>query len=175
MGWGWLHREGKLGESSSGESQCRGKGATWLHALRSLEASRRHGNEGRGPGQHQQHLPTENIGRMALSPGNGHHGDKQPLLGMETPHTPTTATDVVWPAQDGSQPAVHHWRPVQIPDLSRTLCSPGRGIMVKMFGTWSWELAVEACISARPVTPGRYLICALPFPLLGTVAKRTAS
>lgn len=146
-----LHEEGKLEESRSRVS-LRWEGAAWLHALRSLEASLGHGIEGRGPGQHQQHLPTEDIGRMALSPGNGHHGDKQPLLGMETPPHPTTATDVVWSAHDGHKPAVHHWRPVQIPDLSRTLCSPGSGNMVKMFGTRSWGLAARSCTSALPVT-----------------------
>lgn len=66
----------------------RTEGAPWLHALRSLEASLGHGIEGRGPGQYQQHLPMEDIGRMAFIPGNGHHSDKQPLLGMETPPQP---------------------------------------------------------------------------------------
>lgn len=75
-----------------------------------------------------------------------------PFWEWKHPHTPTTATDVVWPAHDGHKPAVHHWRPVQIPDLSRTLCSPGKGNTAKMFGTWSWRLAARSCTSVLPVT-----------------------
>lgn len=128
----------------------RTEGARWLHALRSLEASLGHGIEGGGPGQDQQHLPTEDIGRWPSS---------QEMVTMVTnspfwewnppPHSPTTATDVVWPAHSGSKPAVRHWRPVKIRDLSRTLCSPGRGNMARVFGTQPSEL--ESRVLALPV------------------------
>lgn len=124
----------------------RTEGAPWLRALRSLEASLGHGIEGRGPGQYQQHLPMEDIGRMAFIPGNGHHGDKQPLLGMETPPHPYHCHRCGLASPQWKQASC---APLEACQDTRTLCSPERGNMARGFGTQPSEL--ESRVSALPV------------------------
>lgn len=111
-----------------------------------------------------------------------------PFWEWKHPHSPTTATDVIWPAHSGSKPAVHHWRPVKIPDLSRTLCSPGRVNMVRVFGTQpsepqslrgsetqqSQSSESQLCLSTCRIS-GRYFTCALTSPLTRTEMTRPAS
>lgn len=152
----------------------RTEGALWLRALRSLEASLGHGIEGRGPGQYQQHLSMEDIGRMAFIPGNGHHGDKQPLLGMETPPHPYHCHRCHLASPQWKQASC---APLEACQDTRTLCSPERGNMVE--GIWNSALraGVQSLSSACQLEgyQSSMVTCALTSPLTGTEMTRTES
>lgn len=107
---------------------------------------------------------------MAFIPGNGHHGDKQPLLGMETP-----PTALPLPQMSSGQPTVEASQLCATGGLSRYEISPERSA-AQGEATWrgclglsprSWSPESWLCPSTCRIS-GRYVICARMFPLMGT-------